>query len=310
MSGWSTGGLRMRARALLALGVVMMLAAGASGMAGHGLAGFGLMIAAFWLARLLGKPWLVTRAGDPGGLAALSRELAGQVAVVLVVFWLGVGIGWAMGWQPDLPLWLPVAVALAAGLLSRVIWRPLQPEFETFLDEATATLTRMNDQMQAELLPDPDYDPQIVADMIAALEALPESGASHYDLVDVLLESMGRVPVQIFVDTLFQRAHSHTERDLRALVVGLTDPWIADRSTGQRDLEASFEVVVDSGNTDALAAWAIGIAALLHSVPLAAVEMPQPDRLRAVAGAHEGDLRDKLLALADRSEELTREPEA
>lgn len=309
MSGWSTGGLMMRARVLMALGMVMMLAAAAAGIAGHGLPGFGLMVGAFWVARLLGKPWLVTRAGQTGGAAALSRELAGQVAVVLVVFWLGVGIGWATGWHPVLPLWLPVAVALAAGIVSRLIWRPMPPEFDSFLDEATATITRMTEDLQRDLPAEPEYDPQILADMVTALEALPEAGASHYDLVDVLLESMGRLPVQVFVDTLFQRAQNNTERDLRALVVGLTDPWIADRSMGQRDLEASFEVVVGSGNADALSAWAIGMAALLHSVPLAAIDMPQSDRLRLVADEHSGDLRAKLLALADQYESLTRETE-
>lgn len=309
MSGWSTGGLMMRARVLMALGVVMMLAAAMAGIAGHGLAGFGLMVAAFWLARLLGKPWLVTRAGQPGGAAALSRELAGQVAVVLVVFWLGVGIGWATGWHPVLPLGLPVAVALAAGILSRLVWRPMPPEFDSFLDEATATITRMTEDLQRDLPPEPDHDPQALAEMIAALDGQPVEGASHYDLVDVLLEGMGRMPVPVFVDTLFDRAHSKTERDLRALVIGLTDPWIANKILGQRDLEAAFEIIVESGNQNAIEAWANGISALVSSVPLAAVDMPSPERLRIVGAMQFDYLREKLTDLADHLESLTRETE-
>ncbi len=281
--------MMMRARLLVALGAAMMLAALVSGLAGHGAMGFGPMALVFVVARLLARPWLLAR-----GAAALSREMAGQVALVLALFWLGVGIGAVTGWHPVLPVWLPPAAALAAGLVSRLIWKPLPPEFDRFLDEATAALSGMATLPE----PEPGHDPQVIADLHSELDALPASGASHYDLVDVLLEAMGRVPVPVFVDTLFDRAQRKTERDLRARVVGLTDPWIADRCMGQRDLDAAFELIAGSGTPNALEAWANGAAALLHSVPGAAIDMPQPARLRSVAATQDADLRAKLEDLA------------
>ncbi|WP_028031596.1 hypothetical protein [Gemmobacter nectariphilus] len=301
---WSAPGLRLRGRLLILTGIVMMLAALAAGLAGHGLAGFALMAAAFAVARLLARPWLLGKPAD------LSRDLAGQVALVLVLFWLGVGIGAATGWHPALPLWLPAPIALAAGGLARLIWRPMPPEMDGFLDEATETLTRMAADFSADTAGDTEQTRHTIADLCAALDALPQTGVSHYDLVDVLLEGMGRIPVPDFIDTLHGRATGGAERDLRALVIGLTDPWVAERALGQRELNASFEVIVTSGNAAALSAWAMGAGALLDAVPHAAIDMPPADRLLFVAQSQDAALRKLLAELAARLETFNRETEA
>ena len=306
MRGWwsSASGLRLRGGLLVATGIAMMLAALSAGLAGHGLAGFVLMALAFMAARLLARPWLLARP------AALSRDLAGQVALVLVLFWLGVGIGALTGWHPALPLWLPVATALVAGGLARLIWRPMPPEMDGFLDEAAETLTRMAADFSADTAGDTEQTRHAIADLNAALDALPEQDAPHYDLVDVLLEGMGRIPVPDFIDTLHGRATGGVERDLRALVIGLTDPWDAERALGQRDLNASFEVIVTSGNAAALTAWAMGAGALLDAVPLAAIDMPPADRVLFVAQSQDAALRKLLTEFAARLEIFNRETEA
>ncbi|MBL4916880.1 hypothetical protein [Szabonella alba] len=146
---WTTTGLRLRSNLLIALALVMVLAALAAGLARLALPGFAAVTLAFGFARLMERPWLISRLAAPGGVLALSQTMAVQVALVLALYWLGTGLSVLTDWQPLLPLWLPAAVVVGAALLSRLIWRPLPPEWDGFLDEATETLNRMAAETEA-----------------------------------------------------------------------------------------------------------------------------------------------------------------
>lgn len=303
MTGWSARSLEWKARGLLALGVVMMLAVVVSGASGHGPTGFALAAAGFAVARLVAKPWLVTRAGQHGGARALSSEIGGQVVLVLVLFWLGVALAVFTGWAPVNPVWGPLFFILMAAWISRLLWRPIPPEMDGFLDEATETLTRMAAELSADA--PIDDDAAAVARLTAALDALPENGAPHHSIGDAVLPPMGDMPFWTYTNTLFSRARAtQTDRDIRALIIGITDPWIASKALGQEDLDAAFDVVADHGGEPALYCFEMQAVALLDSVPDARRDMPSPERLRSFAAQRQGDLSDRYRDLAAMVERL------
>lgn len=303
MTGWSARALEWKARGLLVLGGVMMLAVVVSGGSGHGPTGFALAAVGFVVARLIAKPWLVTRLGDPGGLRAVSGEIAGQVALVLVLFWLGVGVAVFTGWAPNYPVWGPVFVILPAAWVSRLMWRPIPPEMAHFLDEATDTLTRMSADLSADA--DTDRAGAAVARLTAALDALPETGAPHHSIGDAALPPMGDMAVWTYTNTLFARAcATQTDRDIRALVIGITDPWLAPKALGQEDLDAAFDLVAEHGGEAALYCFEMQTVALLDSFPEARRDMPSPDRLRGFAEGLHGEVSDRYRDLAALVERL------
>lgn len=310
MTGWSARRLAWKARGLLALGLVMMLAAMASGAAGHGLAGFVPVAAVFVASRLLTRPWLVTRLAQPGGVQALSWDIGGQVLLVLVLFWLGVGIAALTDWQPDLPLWLPPALCLGAGVVSRAIWRPMPPEMGRFLDEATETLTRMADGLGEDDANDDARADAALATMAAALDALPASGAPHHTIGDAVLPPMVDMPFWTYTNLLFDRARAlETDRDIRALVIGITDPFIATKAAGQEDLDAAFDLVAAHGGERALYCFEMQTVALLDLFPDAWRDMPAPERLRDFASSLSGQIADRYRDLAALVERLQHEAE-
>ncbi len=146
---WTTQGLRIRSNLLLAFAFFTILAGLAAGLAAQGWPGFLAVALACCIARLMERPWLVTRIGVPGSVEALFQALVVQVAVVFVLYLLGFGLSAITGWRPALPLWLPAGVVLTSALLSRLIWRPMPPEWDGFLDEATETLNRMAAETEA-----------------------------------------------------------------------------------------------------------------------------------------------------------------
>lgn len=305
MTGWSARGLEWKARGLLALGLGMMLAVVASGASGHGPTGFAFAAVGLVVARLMAKPWLVVRAGAPGGARALSWDIGGQVLLALVLFWFGVALAVFTGWAPGLPVWGPVFCILLAAWVSRMIWRPIPPEMDSVLDDATATLTQM-----AAGAPDDDPDDDARADaavvaMMAALDALPKTGVRHHTLGDVVLPPMVDMPFWTYANILFDRARAHeTDRDIRALVIGLTDPFIATKAEGEQHLAAAFDLVAAQGGAAALYCFEMQSLALLDMFPDAWRDMPPPERLRGFADTLEGDIADRYRDLAARVETL------
>ena len=270
---------RLIAHALLALGGLVVAAALASGLARQGLAGFATVAAAFIATRLLAKPWLVTRLD----LAGLAREAAGQVALVLVLFWAGVGLSHLTGWQPALPLWAPVLCILGAGLASRALWRPWPPEVEGFVDQATDQLNRLAQEIAATSPPDPASVSDRIAALQAALDALPETGAPHHAIVDVVLAGQEGLAWHDWRNLVFDRARATgCDRDLRALVIVVSDPWLARITLGEEDLDAAFDLIEADPMPEVIGCFTLQCQALLDFHPPSWRDMPDPDRLRAL----------------------------
>lgn len=298
--------LEWKARGLLALGLVMMLAVVATGMAGHGLAGFALAAGGLAGARLLARPWLLTRLRETGGPGRLMADLGGQVALALGLFWLGVVLALGTGWQPALPLAAPVAVIVAASGLSRRLWRPVPPETDAFLTEATEAVTRAASAWDD--IPDEAQVEAAQAVMAAALDALPQTGATERAIADVVLPHMVAMPWYDYRNMLFDRAGAlETDRDIRALVIGLTDPFIATKTEGEADLDAAFQLVERQGGPAALDCFARLSLALLALFADSWRDLPPPDRLRARARDAGSPAAAALRALADRIETLASE---
>jgi hypothetical protein len=192
---------------------------------------------------------------------------------------------------------------LLAAWVSRLMWRPIPPEMAGFLDEATETLTRMAAELSADA--PIDDDGAAIARLTAALDALPESGAPHHAIGDAVLPPMGDMPFWTYTNTLFARARAtQTDRDIRALIIGITDPWIAPKALGQEDLDAAFDVVADHGGEPALYCFEMQAVALLDAFPDARRDMPSPERLRNFAAQRQGDLSDRYRDLAAMVERL------
>jgi len=303
--------LRLIANALLALGALAMAAALASGLARQGFAGFALVAAAFIAMRLLAKPWLVSR----GYLAGLTLEAAGQVALVLVLFWVGVGLSQASGWQPALPLWAPMLCILGAGLAARALWRPLPPEFDSFLDDVTAQLDTMaqdiaRDAARSPAAQTPDTTANLLA-LHAALDALPETGAPHHAIASVVLSSQEGLPWYQWRNLLFDRARATGhDRDLRALIIALSDPWLARITLGEEDLDAAFDLIEANPQDDVLICLVLQSFALLDLHPPSWRDMPSPDRLRALIASLKNPVRAEIESLAARIAQVQTEAQS
>ncbi len=296
---WSARGLRLRAALLFALSILMLIAGLLPGLAGHGLAGFAAVAAVYVWMRLLAKPWLIAGLRHGGGARALAQDLAGQVLVALVLFWLGTLLALVWHWEASVNFWLPPALALVGGSLSRLIWRPMPPEWDGFLDEAVAGIQAA----AAGLPPTPTPPPgrphsAALTALHSALDALPQSGARHHDLVAAVTAALGDMSPEDLRHALHERIFdTTTERDLRALVVAHTDPFVARQFLGQHDLEEIFDLIIEAGDTAALSAFAGAVEAVLDSVPEACHDLPTPHRLRSAGlttlAAHVQRLREE-----------------
>lgn len=126
-------------RLMLAAAGLWLAAPVLAGVAGHGGAALLALIACTALVLAVTRPWLL-----PRWLAFLG-QLAGQAAIITVLYLLGFGLARVLGGPVALPLWLPPALALAPQLLLRLVWtpQPPNPEMEAFLDDALAQLKGM-----------------------------------------------------------------------------------------------------------------------------------------------------------------------
>ena len=149
---WTTQGLRIRSHLLLVLVFASILAGLASGMAAQGWPGILALALTFCIAGLVERPWLVTRMGAPGSVPALLQLLTGRILFALALYLVGFGLSSLSGWWPTIPLWLPALAVLAAAVVSRMIWRPLPPDWDEFVDEATEKLDRMGAEIDAMAL--------------------------------------------------------------------------------------------------------------------------------------------------------------
>lgn len=302
---WSARGLRVRAAVLLGLSIVMLIAGVLPGLAGHGLPGFAAIAAVYVWARMIAKPWLVTGLRQPGGLRRLLLDLAGQVLVALLMFWLGVLLALVLVWEASINLWLPPVLAVAGASLSRLVWRPLPPEWDGFLDEAIAGINGTGPGPRAS---DGSADAEGAAELQAALDALPATGARHHDLVDAVTGALMAMSPEDLRRILHDRIFATTtERDLRALVVAHTDPYVARFFLGQHDLEELFELIIEAGDMVALNAFLGRVEAVLDSVPEACNDLPTPFRLGKVADGLPAQQSAGVAALIARIQQLRQE---
>ncbi|NKX44968.1 hypothetical protein [Roseicyclus persicicus] len=305
----TAAGLRRTANILLLLGIAMMAAAMLAGSAGHGLQGALLSAAALIVARVMAKPWLVTRIGQPGMAMRLAGEAAGQAGLAFLLVWAGGGVAALTGMGTPAPLWLPPVMILALALVMRAVWRPVPLEVDGLLDDAIASVERA--APAPDLGPEPAPDPRPALPDVPALDALPETGLPAAALVDALIPLMATLPPEELCLTLHDRAEaSRTDRDLRLMVVGLTDPHIARQRLGHGDLIAAFDLVRDDGSVDVVSCFDMQVTALLDLVPEAARDLPDPERIAALGRDIGGPLGDNLADLAARADRLRRQEAA
>lgn len=308
---WSARGLRLRAATLFALSMGMLAVGLLPGLAGHGLAGFAAMAAVFVWMRLLAKPWLLSGLSQAGGWRRLVSDLGGQVLVALVLFWLGTAAALIWVSEGSVNFWLPPALALAAGSLSRLIWRPMPPEWDGFLEDAVARITA-TDVPSSPAAPAGRPHAAALEQLHSALDRLPAQGAKHHDLLAALTAALQDMTPEDLRHSLHERIFDATsERDLRALVVAHTDPYIAQHFLGQHDLEEIFDLIVEANDQPALTHFIAGVTAVLDSVPEACNDLPTPHRLRQTASGLPDPLGAELTRFAAHVQRLREEhPEA
>lgn len=293
----------MRAALAPILGAGMLLAAGLAGLAGHGAVGFGLVALGVIAGRLWSRPWLLSHASQPDRRAWLVREIAGQVLLVGVVFAVGVVLARGLGWQPAVPVWLPPVLILACAAAMRWLCGPeMRPAADAFLSEATAAI-------EAASVKGPQGDPEAaLLEVTAALDGLPEEGARHHEILAALNLGLATAEPEALRHMLYARIMARTvERDLRALAIAHTDPWIARHFAGQRDLDEIFAMIAEADAPIALSCFRGGAEAVLDSVPEASHDMPDPDRLRAFAASQPPPAAQDFHQLANRVEALRQE---
>lgn len=303
---WTARGLKLRSMALLVLAAVILLSTFVAGWAAAGMADAVPLVLAWVLARLVEKPWLVTRLRTPGGPGRLLGEMALQVVLSLLLFAAGGGLAALSGWQPPVAPLAAAALVLAAAGLSRAIWRPLPPEREAVLDESASDLEDLPEGPQAQQAD--EAEAEALARVQARLDALPERGARHHDLVAPVTEVMAQVRPALLADLLLARAQACPgDRDLRAATVLMTDPWFSRQIAGRGLPSEVFALIAEAEGPGALTCWLHQVEALLDLVPGTWRDLPEPQWLRRVAGqtgdpALAADLSaqaDRIAALAD-----------
>jgi hypothetical protein len=117
-----------RLRLLKGATALMYFGALLAGLAGHGWAMVPAFVAVFVLWSVILRPHLwpasLSEIGTEGAVVPLAALVATQALLVVLCFGFGRGIGGVMGVQPDLPHWLPLALAFLAVPLSRLVWNP------------------------------------------------------------------------------------------------------------------------------------------------------------------------------------------
>lgn len=302
---WTARGLKLRSTALLVLAAVILLSTFVAGWAAAGMADAAPLVVAWLLARLVEKPWLVTRLRSPGGPGRLAREMALQVALSLLLFAAGGGLAALIGWHPPVAPLAAAALVLAAAGLSRAIWRPLPPEWDSFMDEAVSELTDMAADLQAQVAgvqPSDESEEAALTWLQEQLDAQPQQDARHHDLVDLVTGAMDQVHPALLADVLLARARACPgDRELRAVTVLVTDPWFSGQTAGRGLPCEVFELIAEGGDPGALSCWLHQVEGLLDLRPEAWRDLPEPQWLRTVS-AHTSDpaLAADLSTQADR----------
>ena len=110
------------AAALMSFGALL------AGLAGHGWTMVPAVVAVFVLGSVILRPHLwpasLRDLGTVDAVVALAALVATQALLVILCFGFGRGIGGVMGLRPSLPAYLPLALALVAMPLSRLVWNP------------------------------------------------------------------------------------------------------------------------------------------------------------------------------------------
>jgi hypothetical protein len=158
-----------------------------------------------------------------GALLPLVTLTATQVLLVLICFVIGRGIGGALGVQPDLPGYLPLALSFLSVPLSRLIWNPLVAEQNAGFDPLLHKLdpvpvaedTAMADAMLAQVmaLPD-DVAEEVLQQHLTAIAAHLDPVAIRRGLGDALVS--GRA----------------SRAAIKALILHATDPAVGDLMSG------------------------------------------------------------------------------
>ena len=269
---------RRRGRAMLyaVLSLITLVALTNTGWARLGPLGFGLTLTSLLVARLMNRPWLYRNWRGGGALLPLSRDLGGQAALALCLFWLGYGLSHLTQWSPDFAVGRPAAVILMVGGLRRWLFPP-----------------HLRGGAAAKAAP---------PDLGQALNALPEGGVSRHRLQEILAQGRAGLPADRYALHLIDRAEaSARESDRLAMVLAVTAPEQALACAGHHDLSRAFDVLCDGRDGEALLTFAVRAAALIDGFPDTLLDLPPPDRLRQVAETSPSPAAAAgLRALADR----------
>lgn len=272
----SAKGIRLRGAIYVLLSVVTLIALINTGWAQLGPLGFALTATALCAARLLNRPWLLARRAEPGGPMALSREVAGQVALALALFWIGYGLSYLTQYSPDFGTGRLAAVILIAGVLRRRI-----------CPRASPPLAQNRQPAPCDLAP--------------VLAALPPQTASRHQL-RLALAGIDLAPDRLALQLIDRAAMTKEPRDGLAMVLALCEPEQARACMGHGDLTQAFDILSENADVEALLTFAIRCAALIESFPSLAADLPRPETLRQSALRQTGPVAAALKALADRIE--------
>lgn len=307
---------RARARAMFAVAVASLAAPFAAGTSGHGGLAAALVVGGYVLVTRL-----ATSPDDKRRREGLLASLGGTALVGLVLYAAGLGIGWASGWRPPLPVWLPPLVLLGAAFLATRLHAPRSRPPADILDlgalregrsrpvpasvpaeraapradlmpakiaapEAPAPASPVIDAPPApEQMPVPDPDEAAALEVLSRrLDRLARQRPAPATLANTLATAASKTRPEVLFAALVARARDGgAPRDRIALNTIATDPDLAGALADRRAPATAFETIVAAGCEVSLAHWIEAAGALLVSRPEAVAALPDVARMTAIS---------------------------
>lgn len=283
--------------ALLYLGPLL------AGLARHDVAVVPVFVAAFLLALVVLRPamWPDSLAGWLTARAVLALVARAVVQFLLVVAMLGVGrgLGAVIGGTPDVALWLPIGVSLAAVAMLRAVSDPQKDaEMSALLDDA---IRRVQALTPATPPDDTALPPQDIAARERAAAALAPLAGLHDDTaIAALVETVPAPQAMAALDELSVGAISRHPQAARALVMLAMRPAVACWLRGLFQPSRALYHVQHDPSTLELAATR-GLA-LLRAAPETAADFPEAADIHQLAE----DSPEAAAALTTLAEEVAR----
>lgn len=258
--------LLMGATALLYLGPLL------AGLAGHGWAVLPLFTAIFCLWIFVMRPWVLPRRLAPWARAQTWQvalpQVATMVALVLLCFGIGRGIGGVMGVTLALPTGLPAAISFLSIPLSRLLWNPLSGQkIDRFLD---AALLQITDPSASRL-----GDAQALSQAVLPLLDLP--GDADPETTSALLHETlaGTAASERLEDLVYALNWIEPDRSAlrRALILWATDPTVALRGAPFGTPERAFQLA--GSDPHMLGLFCSRAAPLIDRFPELALAFPE-----------------------------------